>query len=183
MLVVGEHAASPGTHAHPAFSGVYKTPLHGWRHPPPCRSDTSSFTQDVPGPLKLQLRASFLLSLAATGASARIIRQVIPLRTLGGRLATMGEHRVRNGGGGVRIPCRPPKLSVSSLLIFSSEFPPPRGSRKTLCALSACIMRGWKAYKFPPSTHSRAPRTGSLATNPAQLDILARAGFSFALSA
>src|SRR5579875_489946 len=110
MLVVGEHAASPGTHAHPAFSGVYKTPLHGWRHPPPCRSDTSSFTQDVPGPLKLQLRASFLLSLAATGASARIIRQVIPLRTLGGRLAQLGEHRVRNAGVGGSNPLPSTKI-------------------------------------------------------------------------
>jgi hypothetical protein len=33
MLVVGEGAA-PSRHADLAFTGVYKTPLHGWCYPP-----------------------------------------------------------------------------------------------------------------------------------------------------
>jgi hypothetical protein len=32
-LVVGEGAA-PSRHAYLAFTGVYKTPLHGWCYPP-----------------------------------------------------------------------------------------------------------------------------------------------------
>src|SRR6476660_7735119 len=35
-LVVGEGAA-PSRHADLAFTGVYKTPLHGWCYPPFCR--------------------------------------------------------------------------------------------------------------------------------------------------
>jgi hypothetical protein len=34
-LVVGEGAA-PSRHAYLAFTGVYKTPLHGWCYPPIC---------------------------------------------------------------------------------------------------------------------------------------------------
>ena len=33
VLVVGEGAA-PSRHAYLAFTEVYKTPLHGWCHPP-----------------------------------------------------------------------------------------------------------------------------------------------------
>jgi hypothetical protein len=33
--VVGEGAA-PSRHAYLAFTGVYKTPLHGWCYPPIC---------------------------------------------------------------------------------------------------------------------------------------------------
>ena len=45
-LVVGEGAA-PSRHANQAFSGAYKTPLHGWCYPPYCRvvlSDQSPYT-------------------------------------------------------------------------------------------------------------------------------------------